>query len=119
MRCPEHIASFAHAFYPRLTCVAQPAYELGFKGRRLTDWQDSKQTPRQARTLGTGFRAQNARVHTGVRRHAQMILPIVFFFRGPGRPGIRGPILRWNIANVSQSEPSIRRQHGFHAIYVP
>jgi LacI family transcriptional regulator len=42
MRCPDDIAlatfddlSFAHAFHPRLTCVAQPAYELGFKGANL------------------------------------------------------------------------------------
>ena len=42
MRCPEDVAlatfdelPFPRAFHPRLTCVAQPAYELGFKGANL------------------------------------------------------------------------------------
>jgi len=42
VRCPEDIAiatfddlPVAHAFHPHLTCVAQPAYELGFKGATL------------------------------------------------------------------------------------
>jgi LacI family transcriptional regulator len=42
MRCPEDVAlatfddlPFARAFHPQLTCVAQPAYELGFKGANL------------------------------------------------------------------------------------
>lgn len=42
MECPRDIAlatfdelPFARAFRPRLTCVAQPAYELGFKGATL------------------------------------------------------------------------------------
>jgi LacI family transcriptional regulator len=42
MRCPLDIAiatfddlPLGRAFHPRLTCVAQPAYELGFKGASL------------------------------------------------------------------------------------
>ena len=42
MRCPQDISvatfdelPFASALRPRLTCVAQPAYELGFKGANL------------------------------------------------------------------------------------
>jgi LacI family transcriptional regulator len=42
MRCPQDIAlatfddlPFGRAFHPRLTCVAQPTYELGYKGATL------------------------------------------------------------------------------------
>jgi LacI family transcriptional regulator len=42
MQCPRDVAvatfddlPFARAFRPRLTCVAQPAYDLGFKGATL------------------------------------------------------------------------------------
>jgi LacI family transcriptional regulator len=42
IECPRDIAlatfddlHFAHAFRPLLTCIAQPAYELGFKGASL------------------------------------------------------------------------------------
>jgi LacI family transcriptional regulator len=42
VRCPADVAlatfddlPFGHAFHPRLTCVAQPAYDLGFKGAAL------------------------------------------------------------------------------------
>ena len=42
VRCPEDIAiatfddlPFARDFHPKLTCVSQPAYELGFKGATL------------------------------------------------------------------------------------
>jgi LacI family transcriptional regulator len=42
MRCPEDVSlatfddlPFARAFRPRLTCVAQPVYDLGFKGANL------------------------------------------------------------------------------------
>jgi LacI family transcriptional regulator len=42
VRCPQDLAlatfddlPFGHAFRPRLTCVAQPAYDLGFKGATM------------------------------------------------------------------------------------
>lgn len=42
VRCPHDVAlatfddlPFGRAFHPRLTCVAQPTYELGFKGATL------------------------------------------------------------------------------------
>ena len=42
VRCPQDLAiatfddlPFGRAFHPRLTCIAQPTYELGFKGASL------------------------------------------------------------------------------------